>query len=233
VLRRLLQENSDLGVTGADILLDGRDFTDSADSASEAPVAADCREWVWPLGTSLASVAADMVAEVDLDLTTDFVFKCWLDRGSDISASVGVVKGSSSPTADMNLLQYDYNSDPAGPTRYLTASQDGFDIVVGTAAELAAARPRLGFFETGASASIARAKKNARTAIAQTGHGGRTYLQARVIAVAGHVPGDDSAPCDVLAAYDITGAAADLEATDIGGAQDEGSVEFTYDLTEQ
>lgn len=230
VVGRLLAENSLLGVTGADILLDDKDFTDSLDSAGEAPAPEDCREWVWPLGTSLASVLTDMSEDADFDVTTSFVFRCWLDRGS-VGVVATLTPGGDPPSAEMNILDYSWDSDPAGPTRYLTASQDGYDVVVGTAAEVGT-RPRFGFFETGASASIARARRNARSAIRQNGNGARRYYKARIMAVAGCVPENDFTVCDVVNGRGYQNLGLDLEVTDIGWEQDEGSVEYVIDMTE-
>jgi hypothetical protein len=229
-VRRLFAVNSDLGVTGADILLDSKTFTDALDSDDEAPAAEDCREWVWPLGTPLASVLADMSEDADFDLSPDFEFGCWLDRGTDLSASVALVKGAGTPTAGMNVLEYSYDSEPIGPTRYLTLSQDGFDIVVGTSAE-STTRPRFGFFESGASGSIGRARRNARAAIRQNGRIRRFY-RAKIIAVTGCVPYVDFDLCDVISGRDHAGAAVDLEVTDIAWEQADGTTLFTLELGE-
>jgi hypothetical protein len=230
VVRRLLDVNSDLGVDAADILLDDKTFTDALDSDDEAPSEEDCREWVWPLGTPLASVLADMSEDADFDLSPDFEFGCWLDRGADLSASVALVKGGPTPSASMNVLEYGYDSEPIGPTRYLTLSQDGFDIVVGTSAE-SGTRPRFGYFESGASASIGRAKQNARAAIRQNGRLRRFY-RAKIIAVAGCVPYVDFTLCDVISGLDYEGNSVDLEVTDIAWETHEGTTLFTLSLGE-
>jgi hypothetical protein len=229
-VRRLMEVNSDLGLDGADILLDGKTFTDALDSDDEAPAEEDCREWVWPLGTPLASVLADMSEDADFDLSPNFEFGCWLDRGSDLSASVALVPGGSTPSAGMNILEYGYDSEPIGPTRYLTLSQDGFDIVVGTSAE-SGTRPRFGFFESGASASIGRAKRNARAAIRQNGRLRRFY-RAKIIAVEGCIPYVDFTLCDVISGRDHENNAVDLEVTDIAWEQYEGTTLFTLSLGE-
>ena len=231
VVRRMLQDNVDQGVTGATILLGSKDFTDALDSAGNAPAASDCREWVWPLGTSVASCLVDMSEDADFDLTPGFVFRCWLDRGADLSATVVLTPGGDPSSAAMNILDYSWNSDPAGPTRYLTLSQDGYDILVGTTAE-AGTRPRFGFFESGASASIGRAKRNARSAIRQTGTGGRRYYQARVLPIVGAIPGRDFTVCDVVNGRGYRNLGLDLEVTDIGAEQNESGLEPTLDMTE-
>jgi hypothetical protein len=230
VVRRLLQDNSDLGVTAADILLDNKTFTDSSDSESAEPAADDCREWVWPLGTSLASVLADMSEDADFDLSTDFEFGCWLDRGSDVSGSVALTPGAATPSAAMNIVEYTWDSEPTGPTRYLTLSEDGFDIVIGTTAE-EDTRPRFGFFESGASGSIGRARRNARAAIRQNGRIRRFY-RAKVIAVTGAVPYVDFDLCDVISGRDYENNALDLEVTDIAWEQGDGTTLFTLELGE-
>jgi hypothetical protein len=217
-IRRLLIENEDVSVEAASILKNARTFTDALDSASEAPTESDCREWVWPLGTSLAAVLADMSEDADFDLTPDFEFECWLDRGSDVSATV-------EPT----LLGYGWDGEKRGPNGYLTLSQDGYDLVLPTITDGA---PRsLGFFETGSSASIGRAKRLARAAVRQTGRVRRFY-HAQVPALTDSIPYTDYTLCDRIAARDYQDDPLDLEVTDIGWEQGQGAVVFSLDLGE-
>lgn len=230
VVHKLLQDNSDQGVTGADILLDGKTFFDAQDSAEVGPSEDECREWVWPLGTPLSSVLMDMSEDIDVDLSTDFEMGIWLDRGSDLSASVALVPGAMPATAAMNILDLGWESDPAGPTRYLTLSQDGYDIEIGTSAE-ASKRPKFGFFESGASASLARARANARSAIRQNGKVARRFMSATIMPVTGCVPEDDFTVCDVISGRDYRSTAQDQEVTDVGWTHDEIAVDFTLKLT--
>lgn len=230
VIRHLLEDNSGLGCTGADILLDSRTFGDLTDSAGQPW--ADGQEWVWPLGTSLSSVLADFSEDADFDLDPSFAFSAWNDRGTTTASAL--VKGADPPTATMNVVEYGWTSEPTGPTRYLTLSQDGYDIHVGTDAELST-RPRFGFFESGGSGSIGRAKSNAAAAIRQNGRI-RRYYTARIMAVAGSVPFDDFTVCDTITALDKDGNTLALEVLSIGWAQpsenDPQSVLFTLELAE-
>ncbi len=232
VMRRLLEENSTLGCTAADILLGKRTFSDTTDSAGA--VWADGQEWVWPLGTSLSSAFADFSEDADLDLSTGFAFQAWNDRGTNRSGSVALVPGAEPATATMNIAEYGYTSEPTGPTRYLTLSQDGYDIVVGATAE-ALTRPRIGFFESGSAASIGRAKANAFAAIRQNGKL-RRYYRARIIAVAGAIPFSSFTVCDVVNGRSFLNAALNLEVLSIGWAQpgesEPQSVLFTLELAE-
>lgn len=218
-VRRLLQECIDAaGSEAASILLGDRDFTDSADSDDQAPSEADCREWVWPLGVNLSQVLSDMADDADVDLSPSFVFSMWLDRGSDLSADV-------EPT----LLALSWDSEPRGPNGYLTQSQDGWDLVLPTITDGA---PRiLGSFETGASASIGRARANARAAIRQTGRI-RRYYHAKVPALAGSTPYDDYTLCDVVHGRGYRDLGLDVEVTDIAWEQGAGTVVFSLELGE-
>lgn len=214
-VRRELQANADQGIDAATILLANKNFTDSLDSAGATFDAG--QEWTWPVGTSLATVVADMSEDADFDLTTGFGLRIWNDHGSDLSATVKLTPGGSSPAAGMNLAGYGWDADPVGPTRYVTLSQDGFDVVVGTSAETST-RPRFGYLESGSSASIARARSNANAAIRQSGRV-RRYYRARVLSVAGARPELDFGVCDVVDGRNYRNVATDLEVTGIGWEQ--------------
>ena len=222
-IRRLLEDcdtvmSLDAGMNAAAILLGSKTFTDSLDSDSQTPAPADCREWVWPLGHSLADVLDDMSEDADFDLSPDFEFGCWLDRGSDVSATV-------TPT----LIGLSWDSEKRGPNGYLTLSQDGYDLVLPTISDGA---PRsLGFFETGSSASIGRAKRLAKAAIRQTGRVRRFY-HATVPALTGTIPYVDYTLCDVISSRDYQDAPLDLEVTDIGWEQGNGATVFSLELGE-
>jgi hypothetical protein len=229
VVRRLLQDNADQGVEAADILLDNKTFTDSLDSDDVGPELTDMREWVWPLGTSLASVFADLSEDADFDLSPGFELGCWLDRGADLSGSVALVPGADPPTATMNIVSYDYDSEPRGANGYVTLSNDGYDLHMPSIDD--GGRRVLGMFESDASGSIGRAKRNANAAIRQNGRVRRFYT-AKILAVAGAVPYDDFTLCDVISGRSYQNAALDLEVTDIAWEQGDGTTLFTLSLGE-
>jgi hypothetical protein len=227
VIRRLLEDNDTLGVDAATLLLANATFLDSIDSATDAWPSGV--EWVWPLGTSLASALADMSEDADIDMGPDFSFNVWGDRGSDLSATVALTPGAATPTAAMNILEYGYDSDPPGPNAYLTLSQDGYAAVTGTIG--AGVRRRYGYLESGTSGSIARARANARAAIRQAKEP-RRYYRGKIIAVAGHTPYTNFNLCDVISGRNHANAALDLEVTDIAWEQGDGTTLFTIELGE-
>ncbi len=230
LILKLLQENSDLGMTGADILISGATFTETTDSTPTAWD--DGQEWVWPLGTPLSQAFSDLSPVCDLDLTPTFDFEAWNERGTTSGATL--TPGATPATSTMNIVEYGYSSDPVGPTRYLTLSQDGYDIVTGTTAE-ASTRPRFGYLESSSSASIGRARDNANQAITQSA-GVRRYYHGRVIAVTGAIPCVDFTVADDVSGIDFVNASTSLEVLSItwqqpgdGEAQ---SVQFNLELGE-
>lgn len=229
-IRRLLEDNSAFDMAAADILLGSRTFSDTTDSAAQ--VWQDGQEWVWPLGTPLSSAFADFFDVADLDVNTSFAFSAWNDRGATKTSAL--VKGADPPTATMNIVEYGWTSEPTGPTRYLTLSQDGYAVVISAAAE-SSTRPRFGYLESGSSPSIARARAAASAAILQNGRI-RRYYQARIAAVAGAVPFVDFTVCDTITALDKNGNALTCEVLSIGWAQpsenEPQSVLFTLELAE-
>ncbi len=217
---QFLQENADLGVTWADILLTNKTFSGMNDTAESSPSPEDCREWVWPLGTPLSSVLADLSEDADFDLSTAFELSAWLDRGE--SPDITLTPGE-------HLLEFDWQAEKRGPNGYLTESQEGFDLVLPTITDGA---PRvLGSFDTGASGSIGRARRNARSAIRQSGRV-RRYFRAKVAALADAVPEDDFVLCDEITAIDHHGDPVSLEVTDIAWEQGQGTTVFELSLGE-
>lgn len=225
-MRRALETCSDLGSEAADLLLANKTFTDTLDTDGQDWTT--LVEWVWPLGTSLASAFADLLAEVDLDMGPAFSFDAWQDRGGDHGATPGsglltveIKPGADPPSADMNIIGYDYTSDPAGPNAFLTESQEGNGLYEGTVS--AGERRRYGALESGASGSVGRANSNARKAVKANGDP-RRYYTAQIIAVTGAVPWDDFTVCDVVHGCGYRNLGLDLEVTAIGWEQSEAMV---------
>jgi hypothetical protein len=205
--RRMLQRNADLDIPAAQMLLDGRDFTDAKDSTGgggdDGDDWNDGEEWSWPaFSTNLASAFADQSEDCDEFLASDFTYRCWNDRGGDKTATFDLVDSNA-------VLSYSWQGDPHGPTGYAVQSMEGWDLTFVTGAETGTRR-RLGSFDSAASASIARARKNARAAVRQTGKVQREY-QAVLAPVEGVLPGIDASLCDLVHGYGYRGLGLDLE----------------------
>lgn len=226
-IRRLLEENSDAGVDAADILLANRTFTDSLDSDDNDWT--HLRGWVWPLGTSLASALSDMLTDCDLDMSPDFAFNGYDDRGTDLSATVNLTPGATPATAAMNLTEYSWEADPAGPNAFLTSSQEGLGLYTPTVPT--GQRRRLGQLESGSSSTIARAKRNAAAAVKANGGGARRFYHGTIIAVAGAVPYVDFGLCDVVHGRGYRNLGLDVEVTAMTWTQGD-TTKVSLDLAE-
>lgn len=221
LFRRELQKNADLGVDAAQILLDNKDFTDSLDSSEDDWQAGE--EWTWPaFTTNLAQAFSDTSEDCDLFLASNFTFRAWNDRGGDKTGDVDITPGEV-------VMDHSWDAEPHGPTGYAVESMDGWDITFVTSAETGTRR-RLGSFQSGASASIARARKNARAAVRQTGRI-RRYYRTVLAPVEGRVPGIDFFLCDLVHGRGYRNLGLDLELTDWGFEQG-AAVLYTVQLGE-
>jgi hypothetical protein len=149
-----------------------------------------------------------MLTDCDLDMGPTFSFDGWNDRtrnfGSDAGTHVNIVEGADPPTAGMNLISHDNDSDPPGPNGYYVETQDGATVYLPT---LGTGKfRRFGQLDAGSAGTVARGKSLAAKAVADTGTT-RRYYHATIIAVTGAVPWVDFDPCDVVhdMAYDHLG----------------------------
>lgn len=217
LVEKLRAENETWGIPSASLL----------DVVSHGSMPAG-EEHVFDVGTPVAQVLGDLEVDVSFDVDTAYHLGVYADRGSDLSATVVLTPGGTSPTAAMNITDYGYTSDPILGTRAVVLTNDGFVEVIGTAEE-ALVDARGMFLESGSSGSIGQGRKYALDAIAQSGVVRHNYT-AEHIGVTGAIPEVDFTVCDVIAALNYQRDPADLQVLSIGGANTDTFVDWSLDL---
>ena len=163
VVEQLRSENATWGIPSASLL--------SVAAGGTMPTG---EERVWPVGTTVAQVLADLEVDVSWDVTTAWVLTAWANRGTDLSATIAMTPGAATPSTAMNVEGAGWTSDPVQGTRAVVLTNDGFVQVINSAAEVTT-KARGMYLESGASGSIAKGTLYALDAITQAGQVRRNY----------------------------------------------------------
>lgn len=205
-------------------------FTATNDSAGTAwPSVA---EQSWPPGTPVTQVLADLSDFADFDCRLDpadghLIVDAWVTKGSDLSGTVALVKGSSAGNG--NVITYRARRRLRTMTRASGLTEDGYFTKTDSTLETVVT-PRSTYLESQQSSSVGEGRRLATRVITEDGD--RESFEATFTAVSGAVPGVNFNWGDAVAALNRSGAATGMTVTRWGGTRSgEEEPVFTAELT--
>lgn len=183
---RILQEWAQAWITPLDasVHMVGATYTDTLDSNGAAWTEAVARSYA--VGTSFASVLADLDAKTDLDMVIDaglLKLAAYQRRGADLSATVALTSGEGG-----GLTGYRLPRRPRKATGGAFRVEDGFGTYTDTTAETTITARRV-YVESGQAGSLGEGVEVVARVVADDAK--RERWEAAMAAVEGAVPGVD------------------------------------------
>jgi hypothetical protein len=228
IMGQLIREARLRDVDSADRVTIGWTDTDDSDSTAWA----DLHERQWPVGTRGSKVMQDLGEhDIDFDMLPDLTLNAYKHQGSDLSATVGIVKGGDTfGSITPNITRYTATHTPSLATTLLIRSHNRWVQRTESAAESGGDRKEW-FLETGGSLSREQARHHGDAALNDLAYDRYTYT-AEIIAVTGCVPYQDFGKGDTIRAYDVNLDPMDLRVVSISGSADGGPIRWTLELEE-